>query len=56
MILNRYERMIAKRYLLPAKREGFIFIAAGTVELKKRATGEKQELSLESAVARLAGA
>ena len=29
MILNRYERMIAKRYLLPAKGEGFIFIAAG---------------------------
>lgn len=30
-------------------------IAAGTVELKKRATGEKQELSLESALARFAG-
>jgi lipoprotein-releasing system permease protein len=29
MILSRYERMIAKRYLLPAKGEGFIFIAAG---------------------------
>jgi lipoprotein-releasing system permease protein len=29
MILNRYERMIARRYLLPAKGEGFIFIAAG---------------------------
>ena len=29
-------------------------IAAGTVELKKRATGEKQELSLESALARFA--
>lgn len=30
-------------------------IAAGTVELKKRQTGEKQELSLESALARFAG-
>ena len=30
-------------------------IAAGTVELKKRATGEKQELSVESALARFAG-
>ena len=29
MILNRFERMIAKRYLLPQKGEGFIFIAAG---------------------------
>ena len=29
-------------------------IATGTVELKKRATGEKQELSLESALARFA--
>jgi len=28
-------------------------IAAGTVELKKRATGEREELSLESALARL---
>ena len=28
-------------------------VAAGTVELKRRATGEKQELSLESALARL---
>jgi prolyl-tRNA synthetase len=31
-------------------------IAAGTVELKSRATGEKLELSIESALARLAGA
>ena len=31
-------------------------IATGTVELKKRATGEKQELSVESALARLVGA
>ena len=66
MILNRYERMIAKRYLLPGKGEGFIFlvagisliavalgVAAGTAELKDRRTGEKQELSLESALARL---
>jgi prolyl-tRNA synthetase len=30
-------------------------VAAGTVELKKRETGEKQELSVESALARLAG-
>ena len=29
MILNRYERMIAKRYLLPTKGEGFIFVVAG---------------------------
>lgn len=29
MILNRYEKMIAKRYLLPGKGEGFIFLVAG---------------------------
>jgi lipoprotein-releasing system permease protein len=29
MILNQYERMIAKRYLLPGKGEGFIFMVAG---------------------------
>ena len=29
MILTRYERMIAKRYLLPGKGEGFIFLVAG---------------------------
>jgi lipoprotein-releasing system permease protein len=29
MILNRYERTIAKRYLLPGKGEGFIFLVAG---------------------------
>src|SRR4029453_15003525 len=29
MILNRYERAIAKRYLLPIKGEGFIFVVAG---------------------------
>ncbi len=28
MILNPYERMIAKRYLLPGKGEGFIFLVA----------------------------
>ena len=28
MILNRYERMIARRYLLPGKGEGFIFVVA----------------------------
>ncbi|WP_076068255.1 lipoprotein-releasing ABC transporter permease subunit [Sphingomonas montana] len=28
MILNRYERMIAKRYLLPGKGESFIFLVA----------------------------
>jgi lipoprotein-releasing system permease protein len=28
MILNRYERMVAKRYLLPEKGEGFIFLVA----------------------------
>ncbi|WP_448582025.1 proline--tRNA ligase [Thermaurantiacus sp.] len=30
-------------------------LAAGTVELKRRATGEKAELSLEAAIARIAG-
>jgi lipoprotein-releasing system permease protein len=29
MILSRYERMIARRYLLPNKGEGFIFLVAG---------------------------
>jgi lipoprotein-releasing system permease protein len=29
MILNRYQRMIARRYLLPGKGEGFIFLVAG---------------------------
>ena len=29
MILNRYERMVTKRYLLPHKGEGFIFVVAG---------------------------
>ena len=29
MILSRYERMIARRYLLPQKGEGFIFVVAG---------------------------
>jgi len=29
MILTRYERMVAKRYLLPGKGEGFIFLVAG---------------------------
>jgi lipoprotein-releasing system permease protein len=29
MILDRYERMIARRYLLPSKGEGFIFVVAG---------------------------
>ena len=28
MILNRYERMVAKRYVLPGKGEGFIFLVA----------------------------
>jgi lipoprotein-releasing system permease protein len=28
MILSRYERMVAKRYLLPGKEEGFIFLVA----------------------------
>jgi prolyl-tRNA synthetase len=31
-------------------------ITAGTVELKNRATGERQELSIDSAIARLVGA
>jgi lipoprotein-releasing system permease protein len=29
MILSGYERMVARRYLLPQKGEGFIFVAAG---------------------------
>ena len=29
MILSRYERMLARRYLLPTKGEGFIFVVAG---------------------------
>lgn len=29
MILTRYERMISKRYLLPGRGEGFIFLVAG---------------------------
>ena len=29
MILSRHERMIAKRYLLPGKGEGFILLVAG---------------------------
>ena len=29
MILNRYERMIAKRYLVPVKGERFVFVVAG---------------------------
>jgi lipoprotein-releasing system permease protein len=29
MILNRYERMLARRYLLPGSGEGFIFVVAG---------------------------
>src|SRR5215211_4637077 len=29
MILNAYERMIAKRYLVPVKGERFIFVVAG---------------------------
>ncbi len=28
MILTRYEQMIARRYLLPGKGEGFIFLVA----------------------------
>src|SRR6185369_5150646 len=28
MLLNRYERMIARRYLMPGKGEGFIFLVA----------------------------
>ncbi|WP_374139421.1 ABC transporter permease, partial [Sphingomonas sp.] len=29
MLLSRYERMIARRYLLPGRGEGFIFLVAG---------------------------
>jgi lipoprotein-releasing system permease protein len=38
MILNRYERMIAKRYLLPGKGEAFIFMVA-TISLVAVALG-----------------
>lgn len=38
MILNRYERMVAKRYLLPGKGEGFIFLVA-TISLIAVALG-----------------
>jgi len=38
MILNRYEQMIAKRYLLPGKGEGFIFLVA-TISLFAVALG-----------------
>jgi lipoprotein-releasing system permease protein len=38
MILNSYERMIAKRYLLPGKGEGFIFLVA-TISLFAVALG-----------------
>ena len=38
MILNRYERMVAKRYLLPGKGEGFIFLVA-TISLFAVALG-----------------
>ena len=38
MFLNRYERMVAKRYLLPGKGEGFIFLVA-TISLVAVALG-----------------
>ena len=38
MILNRYERMIARRYVLPGKGEGFIFLVA-TISLVAVAFG-----------------
>jgi lipoprotein-releasing system permease protein len=38
MILNRYERMLARRYLLPGKGEGFIFLVA-TISLIAVALG-----------------
>ena len=38
MILNRYERMVARRYLLPEKGEGFIFLVA-TISLIAVALG-----------------
>jgi lipoprotein-releasing system permease protein len=38
MILSRYERMIARRYLLPGKGEGFIFLVA-TISLIAVALG-----------------
>jgi lipoprotein-releasing system permease protein len=38
MILNRYERMVTRRYLLPGKGEGFIFLVA-TISLVAVALG-----------------
>jgi lipoprotein-releasing system permease protein len=38
MILNRYERMVARRYVLPGKGEGFIFLVA-TISLVAVALG-----------------
>src|SRR5688572_6598703 len=38
MILSRYERMVARRYLLPGKGEGFIFLVA-TISLVAVALG-----------------
>jgi lipoprotein-releasing system permease protein len=38
MILNRYERMLTRRYLLPGKGEGFIFLVA-TISLVAVALG-----------------
>ena len=37
MILNRAERMLARRYLLPGKGEGFIFLVASDQPARRRA-------------------
>ena len=41
MILNRAERMLARRYLLPGKGEGFIFLVA-SISLVAVALGRRR--------------
>ena len=49
MILSRYERMLAKRYLLPTKGEGFIFVVAGfSVGAVARPLGPQQSRWLDA--------
>ena len=42
MILNRAERMLARRYLLPGKGEGFIFLVAGDQPGRRRARASRR--------------
>ena len=41
MILNRAERMLARRYLLPGKGEGFIFLVAASACLRSRSASRR---------------